>query len=498
MAVARRVHRLSAAVPSAVSAQAVREVLERANYSVGGLMVALGGDLDTNPGIAPVQSRTLGDDDLAVLARLFLLDVSVETAQAVRALAPLSVDELTATGWLCAGEDGVRSPVQITPFEGLLLVHDPLAMEVPHDDVVLGLSSAARTLATLTPRHRVKSALDVGTGCGIHALLAAAHADRVVATDVNPRALAYTQLSALLSRVENLEVREGSFFDPVADERFDLVVCNPPFAISPEDKLIYRDGELGRDEVSRVALTGAAGILAPGGVAQLLVNWIHQPFESWAKPLEDWLADCGCDALLLHHVTETPLEYAAKWNAFLRDDPKAHGQALDRWTGHFAQEGITSLATGAVTLRRTDRSPPLMIHHEMASGPRGAAGDHVLRLLDAAEWLAECSDEELLHTPLQIVDAHTVASERVHSGGEYGDDSVSVALEDSVGLSDTVGPAAIAVLMGLLGGRTAADAIPGMAAAVESPPTDPHELVADMTRALVSRGVLIRMGDPGA
>ena len=479
-------------VPDPSSAPALRELLDRANYSTGGLMVALGGDLDTNPGIAPVQSRTLDDDDLAVLARLFLLGVSVEPARAAEVLAPLSADELTATGWLHAEEDGVRSPVQITPFEGLLLVHDPLAMEVPHDDVVLGLSSAARTLAALTPRRPVQNALDVGTGCGVHALLAAEHADRVVATDVNPRALAYTRLSAVLSGVENVELREGSFFDPVAGERFDLVVCNPPFAISPEDKLTYRDGQLGRDEVSRMALTGAAGVLAPGGVAQLLVNWIHQPFESWAAPLVSWLADCGCDALLLHHLTETPLEYAAKWNAFLRDDPDAHGRALDRWTGHFAQEGIASLATGAVTLRRTSRTPPLMVHHEMASGPRGAAGEHVLRLLDAAEWLANTSDDELLHTPLQLVDGHSVVSERVHSGGEYGDDSVSVALDDSVGLSDTIGPDAIAVLMGLLGGRTPADALPGLAATVESSPTDPHELVADMTRALVSCGVLVR------
>jgi len=487
---------MSPPVPDLSSAAALRELLEKANYSTGGLMVALGGDLDTNPGIAPVQSRTLGENDLAVLARLFLLDVSVKTSRAAEALAPLSVDELTATGWLCAEDDGVRSPVQITPFQGMLLVHDPLAMELPYDDVVLGLSSATRTLAALTPRRPVENALDVGTGCGVHALLAAEHADRVVATDVNPRALAYTRLSAALSGIENVEVRKGSFFEPVGDERFDLVVCNPPFAISPEVKLTYRDGELGRDEVSRMALTGAAGALAPGGVAQLLVNWIHQPFESWAAPLESWLADCGCDALLLHHVTETPLEYAAKWNAFLRDDPDAHGRALDRWTGHFAQEGIVSLATGAVTLRRTDRIPPRMVHHEMASGPRGAAGKHVLRLLDAPEWLAECSDEQLLRTPLEIVDGHNVVSERVHSGGDYADDSVSVALDDSVGLSDTIGPAAIAVLMGLRGGRTVADALPGLAAAVEPSATEPRELVAEMTRALVSRGVLVRTEEP--
>lgn len=483
---------MSPEVPAPASAEPLREVLEQANYSTGGLMVALGGELDTNPGIAPVQSRTLGEGDLADLTRLFLLGVRVDADRAARALAPLTLDALTATGWLEADGEGVRSPVQITPYEGVLLAHDRLGTQAPDPDVVLGLSSATRTLAALTPRVPSARTLDVGTGCGVHALLAAEHSGHVVATDVNPRALAYGELSARLSGVDNVEFREGSFFDPVAGEQFDLVVCNPPFAISPEEALTYRDGKLGRDEVSRLALTGAAGVLADGGVAQLLVNWIHQPFESWAAPLESWLVGSGCDALLLHHVTETPLEYAAKWNTFLRDDLDAHGDALDRWTEHFAREGISSLATGAVTLRRTTREPPLTILHEMASAPRGAAGEHVLRLFDAAEWLAETSDEELLQTPLAIVDAHRVVSERDHSGGEYGADSVAVALDDSVGLSDTVGPAAAAVLMGLLGGRTPADALPGLAAAVEPSPTNPEELVADMARALVSRGVLVR------
>jgi hypothetical protein len=256
--------------------------------------------------------------------------------------------------------------------------------------------------------------------------------------------------------------------------------------------LTYRDGELGRDEVSRRAVTGAAAALAPDGVAQLLVNWINQPFASWAAPVEAWLEGAGCDALLLHHASETPLEYAATWNAPLRGDPAAHAEALDRWLAHFDQEGIASLATGAVTLRRTARTAPLMVHHEMASGPRGAAGEHVVRLLDAAGWLAETDDEELLRTPLRLVDGHTIVSRRVHAGGDYQEDSVSVALDDSAGLDDTVGPAATAVLMGLQGGRVPADALPGLAAAAHEVPTDPRELVADMTRALVACGVLVR------
>ena len=74
-------------------------------------------------------------------------------------------------------------------------------------------------------------ALDLCTGNGIQAILLAAHADSVVATDVNARALAYTSFNAALNGVDNVETRLGSFLDPVDGERFELVVANPPYVV---------------------------------------------------------------------------------------------------------------------------------------------------------------------------------------------------------------------------------------------------------------------------
>jgi release factor glutamine methyltransferase len=72
--------------------------------------------------------------------------------------------------------------------------------------------------------------LDLGSGSGILAVVAARRAHRVVAVDSNPQAVRCTRINALLNGVERrVEVREGDLFEPVADERFDLVLCNPPF-----------------------------------------------------------------------------------------------------------------------------------------------------------------------------------------------------------------------------------------------------------------------------
>src|SRR5262249_60197651 len=116
----------------------------------------------------------------------------------------------------------------------------PRDAEAPPDYVATS-TPTARTCDLLTPRPRVSRAVDVGTGSGIHALLAARHAKHVVAIDVNPRALGYTALNAALNGLDNVECRNGSFFDPVAGETFGLITCNAPFVVSPESRRAYRD-----------------------------------------------------------------------------------------------------------------------------------------------------------------------------------------------------------------------------------------------------------------
>jgi len=72
--------------------------------------------------------------------------------------------------------------------------------------------------------------LDLGTGSGVLAVAAARTARSVVAVDLNPAAVRCARINALLNEVEDrVEVRQGDLFAPVAGERFDVVLCNPPF-----------------------------------------------------------------------------------------------------------------------------------------------------------------------------------------------------------------------------------------------------------------------------
>jgi len=113
--------------------------------------------------------------------------------------------------------------------------------------------------------------LDMGTGSGVCALFAARHARRVVAVDVNPGAVRCTTVNALLNHLDaRVEARQGDLFAPVAAERFDLVLFNPPFlAGAPKDA---RDAAWRSSDLPHRFAAGLAAHLKPGGTALVLLS----------------------------------------------------------------------------------------------------------------------------------------------------------------------------------------------------------------------------------
>ncbi|MBE6484434.1 MAG: methyltransferase domain-containing protein, partial [Actinomycetaceae bacterium] len=84
----------------------------------------------------------------------------------------------------------------------------------PTSDHVMPVGGATRTLATLADYQPGQRVLDIGTGCGIHAILAALCGARVTATDTSARALAYARFNARMAGVR-LDLRQGSLLEPV-------------------------------------------------------------------------------------------------------------------------------------------------------------------------------------------------------------------------------------------------------------------------------------------
>ena len=72
--------------------------------------------------------------------------------------------------------------------------------------------------------------LDLGTGIGIQAIMAAKKAKNVIATDVNKKAVVCSSENVRRNHLENkIEVREGDLFQPVKHDKFNLIIWNPPY-----------------------------------------------------------------------------------------------------------------------------------------------------------------------------------------------------------------------------------------------------------------------------
>jgi release factor glutamine methyltransferase len=117
--------------------------------------------------------------------------------------------------------------------------------------------------------------LDIGTGSGIAAIAAArAGAGRVVAVDLNPAAVRCAEGNVRrYGLADRVTVREGDLFAPVAGERFDRIVCNPPyFRGTPQTRAeaAYMGGEH-YEWLDRFAAEAAAH-LTPDGTCLLVLG----------------------------------------------------------------------------------------------------------------------------------------------------------------------------------------------------------------------------------
>ena len=454
----------------------------------------------------------------AVLVRAFVLGVPVLRADLDRALPHAGSEGCVALGLVEAAgtgpDDEVRPLVDLQPcvVEDALgraewwLASDPGELATGRRlraDHVLGVGGASLTLAGVTMRGPRRRVLDLGTGCGIQALLATRHAEAVVATDLAPRALAYAAFNAALAGVA-LDLREGSMLEPVRGTgSFDLVVSNPPFVITPrlpdagapDERYVYRDGGASGDDVVRDLVLGVGDVLAPGGVAQLLGNWEHRRGQDWRERVGEWVDRAGLDAWVVQREVQDPAEYAETW---LRDggtspdrDPAAWRAGVGAWLDDFASRDVEAVGFGLVLLRRPVRGVPTLRRLEEQTGPMHTPlGEHLAAALAAHDWLAVADDAELAGT--RLVPAPDVVEDRHHTPGEA--EPLVVRLRQNSGFERAVPVSpTVAALVGALDGQYAVgQVLAAMTALLDLPAELVTAEVMGPLRDLVRDGLLVR------
>nr|WP_308116466.1 methyltransferase [Microbacterium sp. EST19A] len=452
----------------------------------------------------PILRAIAGDSGvLATLGRLLVLGMSQPRVAVADALPRLGVDGLVALGLARADAETVTPTALLRPqsfvdADGvgewwIASDLDEVALDgaLPADHV-LGVGGASRTLAETIVPLEVDRALDLGTGCGIQALLVARRAGTVIATDISARALAFAELNARLNGVSNIEFRHGSMFEPVEGEAFDLIVSNPPFVITPRVGDVpayeYRDGGLVGDALVEQFVRTAPAFLTVGGIAQLLGNWESRDGVTGLARLDAWVPG-DLDLWVIEREQLTPLGYAELW---IRDggttprDPE-FTPLLTAWLDDFAARRVTSIGFGYVLIRRPSTIPEA-VHapirrREAVRQPVANVGAALATGLAAHDLLAG-------GVPATLVTASDVTEARHLLPGD--DDPSVIELRQGGGLARTVNvDPALAAFVGACDGElTVGQIVAALADLFDVPLADLWADLEPRIRALVFDGLL--------
>lgn len=152
--------------------------------------------------------------------------------------------------------------------------------------------------------------LDLGTGSGAIALAVAVERPRarVVATDASAQALEVARRNAAAHGVDNVEFRQGHWYAPLAGERFELVVSNPPYIAEGDPHLASAElrhepaealgsGLDGLDAIREI-VAGARAHLRAGGALLIEHGWEQGP------AVRALLRGAGFDGVATHRDLE--------------------------------------------------------------------------------------------------------------------------------------------------------------------------------------------------
>ncbi|SMX77505.1 Methyltransferase small domain-containing protein [Brevibacterium sp. 239c] len=471
------------------------------------------------------ETQTTFDQHLAALAMLFHFHRSVSTEAARAALGEDAFGVAIDSGLLETsnhaetsaraevGDSGhVSAPFAVTPYalpvgvprglrhgdENLYLVSDHGTLIIPEvldGDFVLGLGGAGRTLVSLTPREHVRLSADIGTGCGIQALLLARHSDRVIATDISQRALHLTGLSARLNGVDNIEFRAGSMLEPLT-EPVDLLVSNPPYVITPRTTVTnfeYRDGGMTGDRLVRSLFTAIPDHLQPKGRSVCLGNW--ETTSAVDAGPEAWVTDPDTSVLVIEREALDPVAYAETW---IRDGgiPRAGqdwNEATAAWMDDFDTREVSEVVFGYVIMHKSEQASStfktkVRTTSAIANNPHGL-GQFVATTFELKSWLATAGAEEIAETV--FTRSPDLVEHRHHVPGES--DPSSITLEQGIGFGqvfdlDTALAGFVSVADGSLSLRQTAVAL---AQLLDVNPTALEDQLIAQVRQLVAAGAVL-------
>lgn len=439
----------------------------------------------------PLVSWALARDahPAASLALLFQHLLPVPRGVVDRALGRDMRAWLTEAGILHEDAGTVRASLRMVVADDVFLWSDEATAGA---EAVMTPGPTTADLLNVLPAKLSGSFLDVGTGPGTLGLVAARRgADRVVVTDISERAAALTRFNASFNDLR-VDVRVGDLLAPVAGERFDWVVSQPPYVTHPLDEpgvTFLHGGEKG-DELAFRFLGGLAEHLRRRGIAIVLFD---SPVRQNAALDQRIRAAVGAepDISVFSQGGLGPdrqaLGYASLADPTFGD---RYAEAAVRYREHLLRQGINEVTHSLVIARAGDRDG-----YEGWTMSLGVARfpnewDEVRAFLRGID-LAVAGEDALAAARVRPRDRAMVTIERAPGAARDAEVRSIRFGAPSVALDRELTQAGGVIFDLLAAESSVASAIERFAAAMERPAADVRPLVTSFVRDCLTRALLV-------
>jgi hypothetical protein len=388
-----------------------------------------------NENLSILLYRTREVNALNLLIRWFIIGEPASQAAAKQCIPADILQLLGDCGLLTLAGDALSSPVRFSPFEELWIATDTYAHLTASSgaDGVLMINATTLWLLNLAIRTPCRSLLDLGTGCGVVAIVGASQfAEQVTATDLSSRAGLFAGFNAWLNERPNVEVLTGNLFQPVAGRKFERILSNPPFYVTPTSDKIFAENPMVLDGFCRHLIKQAPAHLEEGGYLQMLCEWPEIEGQPWEERLSEWFEGTGCDAVVCAGGKYDPILYAQNRLPVVTTlaGKEADYQKFQEWISYYQAQRVVAIHAGLLTIRK--RSGQNWVHFERVSAhPSVPLGDAMLHFFATRDQ--PLSDEQLLASKLTVADGVQLRQLAEFSDGQWRR-SPSIPLTQTFGL----------------------------------------------------------------
>jgi methylase of polypeptide subunit release factors len=337
-------------------------------------------------------------DALQLLIKLFLQGTTCALAETEGHIPEEVLTTLLSLGLLSLTDAGrIYATVLMTPTFGVFCVSDrftnPDGEKALIEDAVYPSSSPpTQRFLQFLPGGKCKRLLEVGSGSGVIAMLAArVYADHVWASDITERSTEFAEFNRQLNVVENMTVIQGDMYAAVKGMTFDRIVAHPPYVPVRKKKWVFYDGGEDGEAIARRVIEGLPEFLEPGGLCycKTLGSDRDVPFE---QRVRQWLgiAEQEFDVMVVQWDEKSANHFYGE----LSLDGDNAQEDFRNWVEFSKRNRIESFLNCLIAVQRRDNARPVFTTRRYFSPKSNRA---------SVEWLMHWQTAATQQDPASVV-----------------------------------------------------------------------------------------------